>query len=117
MVSEVDLSAVGDFIPQIVIICAGLLVTRQVVVHVCTARGQPIDESQRLFMGLMAPRGVVAAATAASFSLKLYDRELGFPELVAVTYGVIIGMGVLACLTIPAAGWLGVRRRRRRGLC
>ena len=116
LVAEVDFGAIGDLVPQIAIICAGLLVTRQVVVHVCTARGRPIDEPQRLFMGLMAPRGVVAAATAASFSLKLDDRGLGFPELVAVTYGVIIGMGVLACMTIPAAGWLGVRRPRRRGL-
>ncbi|MET0740395.1 MAG: cation:proton antiporter [Candidatus Nanopelagicales bacterium] len=115
LVSEVDLSAIGDLVPEIVIICAGLLVTRQVVVHVCTARGT-IDETQRLFMGLMGPRGVVAAATAASFSLTLDDRDLGFPELVAVTYGVIIGMGVLACLTIPAAGWLRVRRPQRHGL-
>jgi NhaP-type Na+/H+ or K+/H+ antiporter len=65
----------------------------------------------RLFMGWMAPRGIVAAATAASTSTTLIALKVdGARDLLPVTFMIIAGTVFVYGLTaVPMARLLGLR--------
>lgn len=72
-----------------------VLVVRPVSVALSTI-GTFLSWRERVFLALMAPRGIVAAAVASIFSLKL--MEMGFPNadrLASVMFIVIVGTVVL----------------------
>lgn len=89
-----------------------LFVVRPVSVLLCTWRS-PLSWRERLFLGWIAPRGIVAAAMASLFAIALaslkYGGNAGF--LVTFTFSVIIATVVLQGFS---AGWvarmLGLRR-------
>lgn len=94
-----------------------LFLARPAAVLVATA-GSRLNWRERLLLGWIAPRGIVAAAVAALFSLRL--TELAVPQaelLVPLTFLVIIGTVVLQSATArPLASLLRVSEPEPRGV-
>ncbi len=94
-----------------------LLVARPVAVLLATI-GSKLGWRERVLLGWVAPRGIVAAAVAALFALRL--QSLGFPEaqlLVPLTFLVIITTVVLQSFTArPLADLLGVSEPEPKGV-
>jgi hypothetical protein len=87
----VDVPELGVvWLPALLLVACLVLVIRPLVVLVCTARAG-LSLRQRAFVGVMAPRGIVAAATASLFDLKLeaVGRDPG--ALDAVVFLVVVG--------------------------
>ena len=75
-----------------------------------SAVGADINWKEKLFIGWVFPRGIVAAAVSSLFALRLSD--IGYPDaelLVPLVFSLIIGTVVLQSLTAkPVARLLGV---------
>ncbi|MEK9863501.1 MAG: sodium:proton antiporter [Verrucomicrobiota bacterium] len=86
-----------------------LLVVRPLTVWV-SCLGSSLNRSERLFLSWMAPRGIVAAAVASVFSMRLVDAGMAeAAQLTPVVFMVIVGTGLVYGLTAgPVARWLGV---------
>ncbi len=100
------------------LLLAGLmLVVRPLAVALCTL-GSELSLRERLLLGWIAPRGIVAAAISALFALRL--DLAGYPDaylLVPLTFLVIIGTVMIQGLTAgPVARALGVAEPQPRGL-
>jgi len=80
--------------------------------------GSTLTWRERIMLGWIAPRGIVAAAVAAVFSLRL--QQQGFPQaelLVPMTFIVIIGtVGLQSSTARFIAQWLGVAEPDPKGL-
>ena len=89
---------------------------RPLVVAACTV-GQPqLGLRDRAFLACLAPRGVVAAATAALFSLRLEQIGEASDVLLPTVFSVVIVLALVYGLgALPAARWLGVARPDPRG--
>ena len=93
-----------------------VLVVRPLAVLASTARSTLLSWRERAFLACMAPRGVVAAATASLYSLRLEHIGEASEILVPLTFTVIIALAVVYGLgSVAAARWLGVARPRPRG--
>lgn len=94
-----------------------ILVVRPVSVALSTI-GTFLTWRERVFLGFMAPRGIVAAAVASIFSLEL--MELGYPgaeKLAPVMFLVIVGTVALYGLGAGrVARWLGVATPNPQGM-
>lgn len=101
----------GLILPTVLVVLGLVVIVRPLVAWVMTM-GSPLSRNERLFIGWMAPRGIVAAASAASFTATLI--ALRVPEAAAVlpvTFMVIAGTVAIYGLTaVPVASWLGVRK-------
>ncbi len=86
-----------------------VLVARPLAVLLST-RGSTLNWRQRAFLSWMAPRGIVAAAAAAFFSLRMEAAGIpGGDLLVPVTFLTIVATVILYALTSrPVAKLLGV---------
>ena len=91
-------------------------VARPLKVAVST-QGSSLDWRERLLLGWIAPRGIVAAAMAALFALRLQQEGWNqAPLLVPLTFFVIIGTVVLQSTTAGSlARWLKVADPDPRG--
>lgn len=96
-------------VPSLVLVALLVLVVRPLVGVLATLRTE-LSWPERWFVGWMAPRGIVAAATASTFSLTLI--QLGVPgaeRILPVTFIVIVATVTLYGLTaVPVARRLGV---------
>lgn len=101
-------------LPSLALVALLVLVTRPVVAHLATLRTD-VPRGERWFIGWMAPRGIVAAATASTFSATLVDRGIGGAErILPATFVVIVATVMLYGLTaFPVARRLGVLRPAR----
>ncbi len=94
-----------------------ILVVRPASVALSTI-GTFLTWRERVFLGFMAPRGIVAAAVASIFSLEL--MELGYPgaeKLAPVMFLVIVGTVALYGLGAGrVARWLGVATPNPQGM-
>ena len=101
----------GLILPTVIVVLVLVLVVRPLVAWVMTI-GSPLNRNERLFIGWMAPRGIVAAASAASFAAALVSlRVPGAGAVLPVTFMVIAGTVAIYGLTaVPVAKWLGVRQ-------
>jgi NhaP-type Na+/H+ or K+/H+ antiporter len=78
-----------------------ILVIRPVAVWLSTF-GTQRNWKEKIFLSWMAPRGIVAAAVASVFAIRL--AEIGYPQsesIVPITFQVIIGTVALYGLTAP----------------
>ncbi|MEU6931813.1 cation:proton antiporter [Streptomyces sp. NPDC046374] len=102
-------SLVPVLLPALALIAILVLVVRPLVAFVATARSG-LTRGERAFIGWMDPRGIVAAATASTFSASLVQRgESGAARILPVTFLVIVGTVLLYSLTAaPMARRLGV---------
>ncbi|MBK8025454.1 MAG: sodium:proton antiporter [Chloroflexi bacterium] len=100
----------------IAFVAALILIVRPAAIWLCTI-GSPLTWQERVFIGWMAPRGIVAAATASIFGLTLV--ELGVPgaeRLTPVVFTVIIGTVIIYGITAaPLAQRLGLSQANPQG--
>uniref|UniRef100_A0AAU2JX07 Cation:proton antiporter n=1 Tax=Streptomyces sp. NBC_00049 TaxID=2903617 RepID=A0AAU2JX07_9ACTN len=98
-------------LPTLVLVAILVLVVRPLVAFVATM-GTDMTMGERAFAGWMAPRGIVAASTAAAFSAPLVQLGLrGASKILPITFLVIVSTVVLYALTAgPVARRLGVAR-------
>jgi NhaP-type Na+/H+ or K+/H+ antiporter len=101
-------------LPTLGLVAVLVLVTRPLVAFLATSRTE-LTKGERLFIGWMAPRGIVAAATASTFGAELVAHHVdGAAKILPVTFLVIVLTVSLYGLTaVPAARRLGVTRPPR----
>ncbi len=125
--SRLQLSALADIgwqgLPFVLLL---IFVVRPLSVFVGTL-GSPMPFKEKLFVGLVAPRGIVAASVASVFGLKLVEKYHGTPAamsvfekadlLVPVTFMVILGTVTLCGLGAgPLARLLGLADANPNGI-
>jgi NhaP-type Na+/H+ or K+/H+ antiporter len=100
--------------PALVLVAVLAVVIRPLVVALATARSS-LGVRERMFVGWMAPRGIVAAATASVFSVSLVAKGVtGAGRILPATFVVIVGTVCLYGLTAPPLSRrLGVARPAR----
>ncbi len=91
-----------------------VLIARPLVGWLATARTD-MTTGERLFTGWMDPRGIVAAATATTFSAGLISHHVqGASKILPVTFLVIVvTVAVYGLTALPVARLLGVTRPAR----
>lgn len=107
-------SLVPVLLPTLVLVAALVLLVRPVIALLSTLRTD-FTGRERAFIGWMAPRGIVAASTATTFSAALTDEGLrDADKILPVTFLVIVGTVLVYGLTAkPVATKLDVVRTAR----
>jgi NhaP-type Na+/H+ or K+/H+ antiporter len=101
-------------LPTLALIAILVLVTRPLVAFLATLRTD-MTTGERAFTGWMAPRGIIAAATASTFGTGLVAQHVrGASKILPVTFLVIVVTVALYGLTaVPVARLLRVTRPAR----
>ena len=101
-------------LPTLGLVAVLVLLARPLVAFLATARTD-LSRGERQFTGWMAPRGIVAAATASTFSAGLAKQGIGgAAQILPVTFLVIVAtVGVYGLTAVPVARRLGVARPDR----
>jgi NhaP-type Na+/H+ or K+/H+ antiporter len=101
-------------LPTLALVAVLVLVARPLVAFGATVRAG-LSRGERGFIGWMAPRGIVAAATASTFSAGLAAQGVaGADEILPVTFLVIVvTVGLYGLTAEPVARRLGVVRSAR----
>jgi NhaP-type Na+/H+ or K+/H+ antiporter len=101
-------------LPTLGLVAVLVLITRPLVAFLATVRTD-LTRGERQFTGWMAPRGIVAAATASTFSAQLVAHNIGgASKILPVTFLVIVATVALYGLTaVPVAERAGVTRPAR----
>lgn len=101
-------------LPALGLVAVLVLVVRPLVALVSALRTD-LTAGERGFLGWMAPRGIVAAATASTFSSSLVDKGIGgAAKILPATFVVIVATVTLYGLSArPVARRLGVVRSAR----
>jgi len=104
-------SVLNVLLPTLGLVAILVLVTRPLVAFLATIRTD-LPTPERRFIGWMAPRGIVAAATASTFGAALAAHHIdGASKILPVTFLVIFATVALYGLTAePVARRLGVTR-------
>jgi NhaP-type Na+/H+ or K+/H+ antiporter len=106
----------GIVVPSIVLVAVLVLVVRPVVGWLCTTRSG-LAVRDRVFIGALAPRGIVAAATSALFALRLTDAGVDDGRIDAIVFVVIVGTCLVYGLgAAPFARALGVTEPEPTGI-
>ncbi|MGW1373025.1 cation:proton antiporter [Streptomyces sp. NPDC002446] len=107
-------SVVPVLLPTLALVAVLVLLVRPLVALLSTTRSD-LAARERAFIGWMAPRGIVAASTATTFSASLTAAGLrGADRILPVTFLVIVATVVVYALTArPVAVRLGVARPTR----
>jgi hypothetical protein len=97
-------------LPTLGLVAVLVLVTRPLVAFVSTL-GTELSRNERAFIGWMDPRGIVAAATASTFTPGLVAAHIGgASKILPATFLVIVATVALYGLSaVPVAAKLGVR--------
>jgi NhaP-type Na+/H+ or K+/H+ antiporter len=100
----------GVIWPSVGLVACLVLLVRPIVAVVSTVR-TTLTRNQRIFIGWMDPRGIVAASTASTFSAPLIALGLGGANrLLPVTFLVIVGtVAVYGLTATPLAKALGLQ--------
>jgi NhaP-type Na+/H+ or K+/H+ antiporter len=101
-------------LPTLGLVAVLVLVTRPLVAFLATIR-TGLSRGERAFIGWMAPRGIVAAATASTFGTALAAAHVGgAAKILPVTFLVIVVTVAIYGLTaVQVARRLGVTRASR----
>jgi NhaP-type Na+/H+ or K+/H+ antiporter len=101
-------------LPTIGLVAVLVLITRPLVAFFATIRTE-LTRGERAFTGWMAPRGIIAAATASTFGATLAANHVGgASKILPVAFLVIVFTVALYGLTaVPVAQRLGVTRPAR----
>jgi NhaP-type Na+/H+ or K+/H+ antiporter len=104
----------GLVLPTLGLVAVLVLLARPLVALASTL-WTDLSKGERAFIGWMAPRGIVAASTASTFSVTLVANGIGgADDILPVTFLVIVVTVTLYGLTAaPAARLLGVMRPAR----
>jgi NhaP-type Na+/H+ or K+/H+ antiporter len=98
-------------LPTLGLVAVLVLITRPLVAFLATVRTD-LTRGERQFTGWMAPRGIVAAATASTFSAGLAAKDVGgASKILPVTFVVIVAtVAVYGLTAVPVARRAGVTR-------
>jgi NhaP-type Na+/H+ or K+/H+ antiporter len=98
---------IGEVLPQaLVLVAVMVLLLRPMAVALATWRST-LSRQERAFIASMAPRGIVAGATASAFGLQLAQDDVGGADSVLpIVFVVIFGTVLLYGLTGPIAARL-----------
>jgi NhaP-type Na+/H+ or K+/H+ antiporter len=98
--------------PTVVLVAGLVLLVRPLVAVIATV-GTDLTRNERIFVGFMDPRGIVAASTAASFSAPLVALGLGGAnKLLPATFLVIVGtVAIYGLAATPVVNALGLRAK------
>src|SRR5262245_20953822 len=101
-------------LPTLALVAVLVLVTRPLVAFLATIRTE-LTRGERAFTGWMAPRGIIAAATASTFGAELAAHHVGgASKILPVAFLVIVATVAIYGLTaVPLARRLGVTRPAR----
>ncbi|MFG1810479.1 cation:proton antiporter [Streptomyces sp. NPDC049040] len=101
-------------LPALGLVAFLVLAVRPLVAALATFRTD-LPRRERAFVGWMAPRGIVAASTASTFSAALVAQGVGgAARILPATFVVIVSTVTLYGLTaLPVARWLRVLRTAR----
>ena len=101
-------------LPALGLIAVLVFITRPLVALLATVRTD-MTTGERRFTGWMAPRGIVAAATASTFSAALIAENIGgASKILPVTFLVIVvTVAVYGLTAVPVARRFGVTRPAR----
>lgn len=111
LAARVDLDALADVALGTAALAAAIILVIRPLAVLFSTTPSALRRNERLYLAAIAPRGVVAAATASLFTLLLEKYGQPFPRLVPIVFGVIFGTALVATLIAgPLAGRLGVRR-------
>ncbi len=101
-------------VPTLGLVAVLVLLARPVTAFASTLRTD-LARGERVFIGWMAPRGIVAAATASTFGAGLAAKGIsGAPKILPATFVVIVATVTLYGVTAaPVARRLGVVRPAR----
>jgi NhaP-type Na+/H+ or K+/H+ antiporter len=101
-------------LPTLALVAVLVLAARPIVAFASTL-GTDLTKGERAFIGWMAPRGIVAAATASTFAAGLVAKGIGGAgKILPATFVVIVATVTLYGLTaVTAARRLGVSRPGR----
>lgn len=104
----------GLVLPTLGLVAVLVVVARPLLAAVATM-GSDLERRERVFVAWMDPRGIVAAATATSFSASLVAAGVGGgDEILPVTFLVIVAtVGLYGLTALPVARRLGVVRSTR----
>jgi hypothetical protein len=91
----VSLEQLGDHALDIVLLVAVLVVIIRPLAVGVSLTGTRLSRRDRAFIACLDPRGVVAAATAAQFTVPLVDSGLKADFLGPVVFGVVLGTGIV----------------------
>jgi NhaP-type Na+/H+ or K+/H+ antiporter len=99
----------GVWWPSVALVVGLIVVVRPLVAASATVRTN-LTWRERVFIGLMDPRGIVAASTAATFAVPLAGLGIGgADDLLPATFLVIVGtVTIYGLVAAPAAHLLGV---------
>lgn len=97
----VDLSAMGQYLPAALLLVVVYVLIARPLVGLVATRGLKFDLAQRVFIGALAPRGIVAAATASLFTITLTKAGIDFPQLMPMVFLVIIFTVAIYGLSAP----------------
>ena len=117
---------------SLLLFCVVVFILRPMAVGISTFRSPELSWPERFFLAWISPRGIVAAAVASIFTVRLVDmgesgsaahQNLGLAAafdakmLLPLTFLIIVGTVVLQGLTAkPLAQWLGVTRAAPNGV-
>jgi len=109
----VDLDALIDVLPRALVLIAILVFVARPIAVWLSSVGSGLQRNDRLFLGWMAPRGIVAASVATVFSQSIIEAEgenipAPIPELVPVVFATVIVTVALYGLT---ATWVARKTR------
>ena len=109
-------SAIADFDWQAVAFLISLLGIRMIAVWVSTL-GSTLTRAERIFVACLAPRGIVAAAVASVFALKLTRGDLeAVDRLSPMVFWTIIGtVSIYGLSAAPLARYLGLAATNPQG--
>jgi hypothetical protein len=110
---------VGVLWGSVALVVCLIVVVRPIVAAVATVRTN-LSRSERAFIGLMDPRGIVAASTAATFAAPLTQAGIaGAEDLLPATFLVIVGTvtvyGLTAAPPLASSGSPAPSQSRRSG--
>lgn len=110
-----QLLAIG--VPALLVLASVMFIARPMAVFISTI-GSDLSFKERLLISWIGPRGIVCAAVAALFAIRL--EEAGYPEarlFVPLAFLIIIGTVLIQSVTAKyLAQWLGVREPPPTGL-
>lgn len=118
LASRVDISVIPQYGWQILLLLAiAQFLIRPLNAFLCTINAD-LAFGERVFIGWLSPRGIVAAAVSSVFFIRLQENEVAMSELlVPLTFSMIIGTVVFQSLTAkPLADKLGISNPEPNGV-
>ena len=111
--SQMQLDDIGDW----AFVALLIVVVRPLMAYISTIHSG-LNMRERMFVGWMAPRGIVAASVASIFAIRLIENQTeGADELVPVIFKAIVGTVAVYGITGPlVARWLKVAKPNPQGV-